>query len=173
MWEQVIAKVGALLGRRPGSGMPFTHIDDLRAACDQLHQAGFPGLGREPMYSGVTGERLDGRVFIGCVYYQRLRHMVQVCVCVCVLPGPRNTSLLPAHTHTHNTHTVLHPSFQDKYHARALVRDRLSVSFVHPLFCVVYMCVICLRRESLPPGPVNQLVRRPTEVGWEVGCFVG
>ena len=28
------------------------------------------------MYSGVTGEPMDGPSFIGCVFYQRLRHMV-------------------------------------------------------------------------------------------------
>ena len=32
--------------------------------------------GTERMYSGVTGEEFDADIFIGVVYYQRLRHMV-------------------------------------------------------------------------------------------------
>jgi hypothetical protein len=32
----------------------------------------------EVLYSGVTGEPLDGPVFIGCVFYQRLRHLHRV-----------------------------------------------------------------------------------------------
>lgn len=81
MWEQVISKLTALLGNtsKVGTcGVPFTHVERMRQACDQLHEAGYPRWGREPMYSGITGERLDGDVFIGMVYYQRLRHMVQI-----------------------------------------------------------------------------------------------
>lgn len=40
--------------------------------------------GSEPLYSGVTGTVMHADIFIGLVYYQRLRHMVsdksQVCV---------------------------------------------------------------------------------------------
>ena len=39
--------------------------------------------GSEPLYSGVTGTVMHADIFIGLVYYQRLRHMVsdksQVC----------------------------------------------------------------------------------------------
>ena len=96
--EQVIAKLAALLGndsKVSTYGAPFTHVDRLRSVCMQLHDAGYPGFGREPMYSGITGERLDGDVngvrnarppapFIGMVHYQRLRHMVQILVRACV-----------------------------------------------------------------------------------------
>ena len=40
------------------------------------------------MISGVTGQEMPCDIYIGPVYYQRLRHMVsdkfQVCVGVCV-----------------------------------------------------------------------------------------
>lgn len=40
--------------------------------------------GSEPLYSGVTGTVMHADIFIGLVYYQRLRHMVsdksQVCM---------------------------------------------------------------------------------------------
>ena len=44
--------------------------------CSALRKAGFSTSGREQLYSGVTGEPLDGMAFVGCVQYQRLRHMV-------------------------------------------------------------------------------------------------
>jgi hypothetical protein len=44
---------------------------------------------QEKMISGVTGEEMACDIYIGVVYYQRLRHMVsdkfQVCVCVVVV----------------------------------------------------------------------------------------
>lgn len=79
--EQVVSKLAALLGnnsRVATAGIPFTHVDCLRMACERLRENGYPALGREPMYSGITGERLDGDVFLGMVYYQRLRHMPTV-----------------------------------------------------------------------------------------------
>ena len=43
---------------------------------EQLQQAGYNYYGSEPLYSGVDGKELHADIFIGCVYYQRLRHMV-------------------------------------------------------------------------------------------------
>ncbi|KAL9084277.1 MAG: hypothetical protein Q9159_005322 [Coniocarpon cinnabarinum] len=42
----------------------------------QLKEAGFNYYGNEPMYSGITGTELAADIYIGVVYYQRLRHMV-------------------------------------------------------------------------------------------------
>ena len=74
--EQVIAKLAALMGLDSGVGsfgIPFTHMDRLRSVCHKLHDAGYQRMGREALFSGVTGEKLDGLVFMGMVYYQRLR----------------------------------------------------------------------------------------------------
>ncbi|KAJ2711460.1 hypothetical protein H4S00_006049, partial [Coemansia sp. D1744] len=38
--------------------------------------AGYNFHGSEPMYSGVTGQEMRADIYIGVVYYQRLRHMV-------------------------------------------------------------------------------------------------
>ena len=76
--EQVISKASALLGGDLKMGTPFTSVGSLRSVCSQLHASRYPAMGREVMYSGITGERLDGAVYIGLVYYQRLRHMVQI-----------------------------------------------------------------------------------------------
>ncbi|CAN3360331.1 DNA-directed RNA polymerase I subunit Rpa135p [Diutina catenulata] len=43
---------------------------------EQLVKAGYNFHGNEPMYSGATGEELRCDIYIGVVYYQRLRHMV-------------------------------------------------------------------------------------------------
>jgi DNA-directed RNA polymerase I subunit RPA2 len=42
----------------------------------QLASAGYSYYGTETMYSGVTGEALPCDIYLGVVYYQRLRHMV-------------------------------------------------------------------------------------------------
>lgn len=42
----------------------------------QLRAAGYDFQGNEPMYSGITGELFPVDIYIGVVYYQRLRHMV-------------------------------------------------------------------------------------------------
>lgn len=58
-------------------GIPFTPASELLAGCVDLHRRGaYPAMGREQLYSGVTGAPLDGVSFVGCVFYQRLRHMV-------------------------------------------------------------------------------------------------
>lgn len=53
-----------------------------------MHPALFVPCLQEKMISGVTGEEMPCDIYIGVVYYQRLRHMVsdkfQVSVCVCV-----------------------------------------------------------------------------------------
>lgn len=43
---------------------------------EQLLQCGYAYHGTETMISGVTGEEFQCDIFVGLVYYQRLRHMV-------------------------------------------------------------------------------------------------
>ncbi|KAH3903018.1 DNA-directed RNA polymerase I subunit RPA2 [Saccharomycodes ludwigii] len=43
---------------------------------EQLLEAGYNYHGNEPLYSGATGEELRADIYVGVVYYQRLRHMV-------------------------------------------------------------------------------------------------
>ena len=42
----------------------------------QLRAAGYNYHGNEPMYSGITGTEFAADIFVGVVFYQRLRHMV-------------------------------------------------------------------------------------------------
>jgi DNA-directed RNA polymerase I subunit RPA2 len=58
---------------------PFKFSEDVSATHyygEQLKRAGFNYFGNEPMYSGITGKEFKADIYLGIVYYQRLRHMV-------------------------------------------------------------------------------------------------
>lgn len=42
----------------------------------QLRTAGYNYMGSEPLYSGLSGTVMQADIYMGVVYYQRLRHMV-------------------------------------------------------------------------------------------------
>ncbi|KAH9827529.1 beta and beta-prime subunits of DNA dependent RNA-polymerase [Teratosphaeria destructans] len=78
--ESLAGKSGALHGLAQDS-TPFKFKDkEGETAVEyfghQLKAAGYNYHGNEPMYSGITGEELAADIYIGVVYYQRLRHMV-------------------------------------------------------------------------------------------------
>jgi DNA-directed RNA polymerase I subunit RPA2 len=72
-------KSGALNGNAYDA-TPFTFDEQQTAYAyfgEQLRASGYNYFGSERMYSGITGTELDVDIFIGVVYYQRLRHMVR------------------------------------------------------------------------------------------------
>ena len=72
--ESIFGKAAALMGRPiDGSAFQEERLEDVGAI---LRRYGFKPSGREIMYNGLTGERLEAEVYIGIVYYQRLHHMV-------------------------------------------------------------------------------------------------
>lgn len=76
--ESLAGKAGALHGLAQDS-TPFRFNEDNTASDyfgHQLMKAGYNYHGNEPMYSGITGEELAADIYVGVVYYQRLRHMV-------------------------------------------------------------------------------------------------
>jgi len=76
--ESMAGKAGASHGVAQ-DGTPFRFSEKHRAVDyfgEQLRTAGFAYHGTETMYSGIYGTEMDVQIFVGVVYYQRLRHMV-------------------------------------------------------------------------------------------------
>jgi DNA-directed RNA polymerase subunit B len=72
--ELVAGKVGALSGRYVNGTVFDSEAEgDLRA---ELLSLGFCDSGLETMYNGETGEEFQVRIYIGDMYYLRLKHMV-------------------------------------------------------------------------------------------------
>eukprot|EP00960_Hanusia_phi_P052352 761408-Hanusia_phi.AAC.1 len=76
--ESMAGKAGAMHGYFPDS-TPFRFDEEERAIDhfgEQLLAAGYNYHGTEVLYSGVSGMMMEAQIFMGLVYYQRLRHMV-------------------------------------------------------------------------------------------------
>lgn len=78
--ESMASKAGALSGSFVDA-TPFQRSDGkdghpVEFFGQQLAAAGYAFHGNETMISGITGEEFPVDIFIGPVYYQRLRHMV-------------------------------------------------------------------------------------------------
>lgn len=43
---------------------------------EELAEQGFTASGKEVFYDGVSGNQIEGRIFTGIVYYQRMKHLV-------------------------------------------------------------------------------------------------
>ncbi len=72
--ESIAGKVAALKGEFvDATAFEGVSEEELRRA---LLELGFRSDGKEVLYNGVTGERLEAEIFIGVVYYQKLHHMV-------------------------------------------------------------------------------------------------
>jgi DNA-directed RNA polymerase subunit B' len=72
--ELVGAKAGALNGRYvDGTTFVAEKEEDLRS---ELLSLGFKEDGTETLYDGENGEQIQAKIFIGNMYYLRLRHMV-------------------------------------------------------------------------------------------------
>lgn len=149
MWEQITAKLTALLGfdhrdSLSRNGVPFSRTLRLEEICHRLHSSGYPGMGREPMYSGMTGMRLDGDVYIGIVYYQRLHAGARPsmrgravepdtwCKSFCVFDFPHSPPSFFVCLHR-GVRGVEGIKKDDKFHARALgpMRPFVSLARAH------------------------------------------
>lgn len=76
LMESVLGKTCSIKGEI-GDCTPFGNdsVNISKYLKEQLEMQNFKGDGTETLYSGFTGEKL-GEIFIGLVYYQRLKHLV-------------------------------------------------------------------------------------------------
>ena len=72
--ETVLGKVLVELGLF-GDGTAFGDFE-VKDICDLLLNAGYEAHGNELLYCGLSGEQVECSVFMGPVFYQRLKHMV-------------------------------------------------------------------------------------------------
>jgi len=72
--ETLLGKVLLELGLF-GDGTSFGNLD-VKTISKELQKLGYESYGNELMYNGLTGEQLETNIYIGPVFYQRLKHMV-------------------------------------------------------------------------------------------------
>jgi DNA-directed RNA polymerase II subunit RPB2 len=72
--ETLLGKVLVELGMF-GDGTSFGDLD-IYSISKELQRCGYESYGNEILYDGATGRQLETSVFIGPVFYQRLKHMV-------------------------------------------------------------------------------------------------
>ena len=72
--ETLLGKVLLELGLF-GDGTSFGNLD-VKTISQELQKLGYESYGNELLYNGLTGEQLETNIFIGPVFYQRLKHMV-------------------------------------------------------------------------------------------------
>lgn len=79
MIELVSGKAAVFEGRQGyGSafGEEFGNADRVEVACSLLVQHGYSYVGKDLLTSGITGQPLETFIFMGPVFYQKLKHMV-------------------------------------------------------------------------------------------------
>ena len=74
LFETLAGKVAALSGKMVDAS-PFTGLT-IEEIAKELKTYGFQSHGNETLYSGYTGEPIQAKIFMGPIYYQRLKHMV-------------------------------------------------------------------------------------------------
>jgi len=72
--ETILGKTLVELGLF-GDGTSFGELD-VKSICKKLQEVGYESNGNEIMYDALTGEQMECTVFMGPVFYQRLKHMV-------------------------------------------------------------------------------------------------
>jgi DNA-directed RNA polymerase II subunit RPB2 len=72
--ETLLGKVLVELGLF-GDGTSFGEMD-VASISEKLLNLGYEANGNELLYNGLTGEQIECNVFMGPVFYQRLKHMV-------------------------------------------------------------------------------------------------
>lgn len=154
--ESLAGKAGAIHGIAQDS-TPWQFSEEDTPADffgEQLLKAGYNYHGNEPMYSGVTGEELRADIYIGVVYYQRLRHMVNDKFQV-RLTGPVNLlTMQPVKGRKRNGGIRVGEMERDAligHGAAFLLQDRLLNCSDYTQCAICRLCGSLLSTQSLVP----------------------
>ena len=72
--ELMAGKVGCLSGKiMDGTGFSGQRIEDME---EELKKLGFRNDGKETMYNGITGRMMNVKIYVGDMYYLKLKYMV-------------------------------------------------------------------------------------------------
>jgi len=72
--ELIAGKIGALSGKTmDGTSFQKRSVSDFE---DQLKDLGFRADGKETFYDGITGKRVEAKIYVGNMYYLKLKYMV-------------------------------------------------------------------------------------------------
>ncbi len=73
--ELLAGKTGAISGHiMDGTSFSGRSVEDLER---QLAELGFSYDGKETMYNGITGRKMEAKIYIGNMYYLKLKYMVR------------------------------------------------------------------------------------------------
>jgi len=75
--EQVFGKLGAIMGAKMNATSFMNDEQSFKAIGDALEVLGFQREGEEILYSGITGKMFTSSVFMGPLYFMRLKHLTQ------------------------------------------------------------------------------------------------
>lgn len=73
--EMLIGKYACIKGTTV-DGTPFNN-NNYDSLYDELETHGYEKHGNEILYNGLTGDQIDCKIFIGPIFYERLKHMTQ------------------------------------------------------------------------------------------------
>ena len=75
--EQLFGKLGAITGAKMNATSFMNDEQSFKAIGDALENLGFQREGEEILYSGITGKMFTSSVFMGPLYFMRLKHLTQ------------------------------------------------------------------------------------------------
>jgi hypothetical protein len=58
-------------------GTPFNNININKDIIKVLKEMGYEESGKKTMFNGITGRRMESKIFMAPLYYQRLKHMIK------------------------------------------------------------------------------------------------
>jgi DNA-directed RNA polymerase II subunit RPB2 len=76
--SMLAGKLGAYKGKTiDDTPFELTEGNFIDAVSEELEAAGLEKFGRETLFNGITGEKLEVTIFVGVAYYQKLKQMVR------------------------------------------------------------------------------------------------